>query len=333
MLQAMIIKIMYHEAEFHLMMIKLLVLVVSAILLAYSSDWFTGGASKLARAIGVSDFMIGLTVVAIGTSLPEIAVSATSAYSQLEGATGLAVGNIIGSNITNIALILGTACIVKPIVIDSRVSRDATIHALILVAASLFFMYQSKITRPGGLLLILVYGWYIWDGYTRHRSAHALRREGVRSNRKYLAQALLETAIGSLGVLVACKFLVGAAIDIASELGISATVIGLTIVALGTSLPELAVSVAAAKKRQGMMVLGNVIGSNIANILLALGIGAGIRTITLSDVGETFVNNIVLMVFLAMAISIFVRYRGVFDRRVGVLFVMTYAIFIAMIVL
>ena len=337
MLQAMIIKIMYlkimyHEAEFHLMMIKLLVLVISAILLAYSSDWFTNGASKLARAIGVSDFMIGLTVVAIGTSLPEIAVSATSAYSQLEGATGLAVGNIIGSNITNIALILGTACIVKPIVIDSRISRDATIHALILVAASLFFMYQSEITRPGGLLLILVYGWYIWDGYTRHRVVHA-RRDGVRSNRKYIAQALLETVIGALGVLVACKFLVGAAIYIASELGISATVIGLTIVALGTSLPELAVSVAAAKKRQGMMVLGNVIGSNIANILLALGIGAGIRTITLSDVGETFVTNIVLMVFLAMAISIFVRYRGVFDRRVGVLFVMTYATFIAMTVL
>ncbi len=307
------------------MLMELLVLLTSATFLAYSSDWFTGGASKLARAIGVSDFMIGATVVAIGTSLPEIAVSA---YSSLTGNPGLAIGNIIGSNITNIALVLGAACLFYPIVVDSSVYRDAKTHVLILVLASCYLLYNGRITRVGGLLLIIVYGWYIRDGYVRHRSKLIVSEV----HGKKFIQSILQTIVGLAGVLVACKFLVGAAIDIASEMGVSATIIGLTMVALGTSLPELAVSIAAARKRQGMLVLGNVIGSNIANILLALGIGAGIQTIPLID-GETLVDDIVLMVFLAMAMVIFIRYRGVFDRRVGVLFIMVYVIFIAMIFL
>ena len=307
------------------MLIELLVLLTSAIFLAYSSDWFTGGASKLARAIGVSDFMIGATVVAIGTSLPEITVSA---YSSLTGNPEIAIGNIIGSNITNIALVLGAACLFYPIAIDSSVYRDAKTHVLILVLASCCLLYNSKITRLEGLLLIIVYGWYIWDGYVIHRSQHIIPK--VHENN--VIRSILYTIVGLAGVLLACKFLVGAAIDIASELGVSATIIGLSMVALGTSLPELAVSIVAARKRQGMLVFGNVIGSNIANILLGLGIGAGIQTIPMAD-GETLVDDIVLMVFLAMAMVIFIRYRGVFDRRVGMLFIMVYVIFIAMVFL
>lgn len=303
------------------MLIELLVLLTSAIFLAYSSDWFTGGASKLARAIGVSDFMIGATVVAIGTSLPEITVSA---YSSLTGNPEIAIGNIIGSNITNIALVLGAACLFYPIAIDSSVYRDAKTHVLILVLASCCLLYNSKITRVEGLLLIIVYGWYIWDGYVRHRSQHIIPK--VHENN--VIRSILHTIMGLAGVLLACKFLVGAAIDIASELGVSATIIGLSMVALGTSLPELAVSIVAARKRQGMLVFGNVIGSNIANILLAIGISAGFCTIPL--VGA-IVDNVVLMVFLAMAMVMFVRYRGVFDRRVGILFIMVYVAFIAMI--
>jgi len=307
------------------MLMELLILLSSAIFLAYSSDWFTGGASKLARIAGVSDFLIGVTVVAIGTSLPEITVSA---YAAAAGNTGLAIGNVVGSNITNIALVLGTAAIFYPIVIDRRVYRDAKIHLLILVVASCFFLYTGSITRIGGLLFVMVYVWYIWDGYVRHKSEHPVPR--IRGNHKDFVQPILKTIIGAAGVFVSCKFLVAAAVGIASELGVSDTVIGLTLVALGTSLPELAVSFAAARRGLGMMVLGNVIGSNIANILLALGISSGIRTIPLTDC-DILVNNIVLMVFLAMAIMIFVRSRGVFDRRAGMLFIMVYVIFISMI--
>ena len=305
-----------------LMLIELLILLTSSVFLAYSSEWFTDGASKLARIIGASEFLIGMTVVAIGTSLPEITVSA---YASSTGDPGLAVGDVIGSNITNIALVLGAACLFHPFIIDSRAHRDAKIHVLILAVISCGLLYTSRITRLGGLLLIIAYGVYIWDGYIRHRSLYAV--PAIRG--KSFMQSTLQTVLAGVGVLVAGKFLVGAAIDIATELGISATIIGLTIVALGTSLPELTVSIAAARKKRGMMVIGNVIGSNIANILLALGVGATICTIPLTD-GEVIVNNIVLMVFLAMAMVIFMRYRGIFDRRVGLLFIMVYAAFISM---
>ncbi len=305
------------------MLMELLILISSAVFLAYSSDWFTGGASKLAKAVGVSEFLIGVTVLAIGTSLPEIVVSV---YAAFTGNPELAAGNVVGSNITNVALVLGVACIVSPIVIDRSIYRDVKIHVLILAMVSCYFLYADGISRVAGLLLVMVYGWYIWDGYTRHRSTHPVPE--IRGNRKDLVRSLGQTIAGGLGVFVACNFLVDAAIGIASELGISTTVIGLTLVALGTSLPELAVSIAAARKRWGMMVIGNVIGSNIANILLALGISAGFCTIPRVD---AIVDNIVLMVFLAMAMVIFVRYRGVFDRRVGTLFVMVYVAFIAMI--
>lgn len=305
------------------MLMELLILISSALFLAYSSDWFTGGASKLAKAVGVSEFLIGVTVLAIGTSLPEIVVSV---YAAFTGNPELAAGNVVGSNITNVALVLGVACIVSPIAIDRSIYRDVKIHVLILAIVSCYFLYANRISWMAGLLLVMVYVWYIWDGYTRHRSTHPVPE--ISGNRKDLVWPLGQTIAGGLGVFVACNFLVDAAIGIASELGISTTVIGLTLVALGTSLPELAVSIAAARKRWGMMVIGNVIGSNIANILLALGISAGFSTIPLVD---AIVDNIVLMVFLAMAMVIFVRYRGVFDRRVGILFVMVYMAFIAMI--
>ncbi|MEA3281065.1 MAG: calcium/sodium antiporter [Euryarchaeota archaeon] len=305
------------------MLMELLTLILSAVFLAYSSDWFTGGASRLAKAVGVSEFLIGVTVVAIGTSLPEIVVSVYAAYT---GNPELAAGNIVGSNITNVALVLGAACIVSPIVIDRSIYRDVKIHVLILAIVSCYFLYAERVTWMAGLLLVIVYGWYIRDGYTRHRSTHPVPEIG--DNRKDIVRPLGQTIAGGLGVFVACNFLVDAAVGIASELGISTTVIGLTLVALGTSLPELAVSITAARKRWGMMVLGNVIGSNIANILLALGLGAGLCTIPLED---AIVDNIVLMVFLAMAMVVFVRYRGVFDRRVGILFIMVYVAFIAMI--
>jgi len=309
------------------MMIELPLLLTSAIFLAYSSNWFTDGASKLAKGIGVSNFMIGLSVVAIGTSLPEIAISA---YSSLTGASGIAIGNVIGSNITNIALILGIAAILRPIVIDTEVYRDARIHVLLLAVTSCWFLYSDAITRPTGLLLILAYLWYIRDGYRRHRSSHSDPEVAGCSIPRDLAMPLLQTAFGAAGVLVACSFLIDAATSIASELGVSDTAIGLTLVALGTSLPELAVSVTAARKGHGMMVLGNVIGSNIANILLALGAGASIRTIPLTD-SETITTDLVLMVFLAMAMIFFMRYRGVIDRRGGFLFVMAYVTFAAMV--
>lgn len=305
------------------MLMELLTLILSAVFLAYSSDWFTGGASRLAKAAGVSEFLIGVTVVAIGTSLPEIVVSV---YAAITGNPELAAGNVVGSNITNVALVLGAACIISPIVIDRTIYRDVKIHVLILAMVSCYFLYADRITWMAGMLLVMVYGWYIWDGYTRHRSTHPVPE--IRGNRKDLMRHLGQTIAGGIGVFVACNFLVDAAIGIASELGVSTTVIGLTLVALGTSLPELAVSITAARKRWGMMVLGNVIGSNIANILLALGIGAGFCTIPLAD---AIVDNVVLMVFLAMAMAIFVRYRGVFDRRVGILFIMVYVVFIAMI--
>ena len=176
------------------MLMELLTLILSAVFLAYSSDWFTGGASRLAKTVGVSEFLIGVSVVAIGTSLPEIAISA---YSSLTGASGIAIGNVIGSNVTNIALILGIAAILRPVVIDAEVYRDARIHVLLLAVASCWFLYSDAITRSTGLLLILAYLWYIRDGYMRHRSSHSDQKGAGCSSRRDLAMPLLQTAFGA----------------------------------------------------------------------------------------------------------------------------------------
>jgi cation:H+ antiporter len=249
--------------------------IAGVILLPVGSNLLVSGAVALSERLGVSPLVVALTVVAFGTSLPELVVCVQAA---LAGSPGIAVGNVVGSNIANILLILGAAAILKPIVCDPKaVLRDS----LIMLAVTLLFVILALagiIPRwQGGMMLGLLVA-YVLMAYWRESSgkdpaeghlAEVEEFEGLK-NRPW-SVIVGAIVLGLVGVVAGANLLVSGAVDIARVLGVSEEVIGLTMVALGTSLPELAVAVAAAYKGHSDVALGNVIGSNIFNILAILG--------------------------------------------------------------
>ncbi|MQX36050.1 calcium/sodium antiporter [Roseospira navarrensis] len=250
-------------------------LIAGVVLLPVGSNRLVSGAVALSERLGISPLVVALTVVAFGTSLPELVVCVQAA---LSGSPGIAVGNVVGSNIANILLILGAAALLKPIACDPKsVTRDG----LIMVAATALFVVLALaglIPRwQGGIMLALLVA-YVLFSYWRESSgkdpaeghlAEVEEFEGLK-NRPWsvIVGAIL---LGLVGVVAGAHLLVTGAVDIARVLGVSEEVIGLTMVALGTSLPELAVAVAAAYKGHSDVALGNVVGSNIFNILAILG--------------------------------------------------------------
>jgi cation:H+ antiporter len=255
--------------------LSIVFVIAGVILLPVGSNLLVSGAVALSERLGVSPLVVALTVVAFGTSLPELVVCVQAA---LAGSPGIAVGNVVGSNIANILLILGAAAILKPIVCDPKaVLRDS----LIMLAVTLLFVILALagiIPRwQGGMMLGLLVA-YVLMAYWRESSgkdpaeghlAEVEEFEGLK-NRPW-SVIVGAIVLGLVGVVAGANLLVSGAVDIARVLGVSEEVIGLTMVALGTSLPELAVAVAAAYKGHSDVALGNVIGSNIFNILAILG--------------------------------------------------------------
>ncbi len=244
------------------------------ILLLWSADRFVEGAASVARHWGMSSLLIGMVIVGFGTSSPEMLVSATAA---LQGNPTLALGNAYGSNITNIALILGLTAILSPIAVSSQVLRKQLpilAGVTILAAAQLL---DGSISRLDAIVLLLVFaalmGWSIKTG--RHGSSDTLAEE-MRGEIKMRAipfrRAWMWLAIGIVGLIISSRMLVWGAIGIAGAFGVSDLVIGLTVVAVGTSLPELASSLIAARKGEHDIAVGNVVGSNLFNTLAVVGI-------------------------------------------------------------
>ncbi len=244
-------------------------------LLVWGADRFVHGAAATARNLGVSPLIIGLTIVGFGTSAPEILVSAMAAW---QGNPGLAVGNAIGSNITNISLILGATALVVPLTVSSATLRRELPILLALMLATLVLVLDGHLGRTDGLILLAGLVWMlVW----MTRLGLASRREDGDPMIEEFAeevpagipmwQALTWTGVGLAVLLASSRLLVWGAVDIAEALGVSDLVIGLTIVALGTSLPELAASVVSALKGEPDIAVGNVIGSNMFNLLAVLG--------------------------------------------------------------
>ena len=258
-------------------------IVVGFVALVKGADWLVDGASAIAKRFGISDLVIGLTVVAFGTSMPEFVVNMVSVA---EGSTDLAITNILGSNIINTFVILGLTALVYPIVSQKR-SRDfdipmsiiAGVFVLIAVAVQLPFGESERgIGRAGGILLLLMFCYFLYNTF-RHAKDHPeendLTSEGVKELTVGKAIALI--LIGFAGLVVGGELIVKSAVDIAMRCGVSEAIIGLTIVALGTSLPELATSVIAAAKHNSDIALGNVLGSNIFNVFFVLATSATIH--------------------------------------------------------
>lgn len=252
-------------------------LICGFILLTWAADRFVLGAASTARILGVSPLMVGLTIVGFGTSAPEILVSIVASF---EGNPQIAVGNAIGSNITNIALVLGTTALITPIAVRSKIIR----HEIpALIGAMLFgfaLVWDGELSFIDGVLLlsalVVVGSWIVYTGLKESGNKDALEEETAEEipDTGSLSGAIGWTVFGMIGLIASSKILVWGAVNIASHFGVSDLIIGLTIVALGTSLPELAASIASARKNEPDIALGNIIGSNLFNLLAVMAMPA-----------------------------------------------------------
>ena len=300
------------------MTLNLLLFLISIPIIIKSSDIFTEGASKLAKMLGVSDFIIGITIVAFGTSLPELA---SDTYASYIDHGQIAFGDIIGSNITNIALILGLTCIIKPLAIKHTEIYSGRIHLMILVLASVFLLVSGGIGRIGGAIFLISYIIYLRHSINKYRE---LGVETVEKNN--FIKNIFEVLIGLTGILIGANLLVNSIIGFSVAFGISEYLIALVLMAIGTSLPELFVSVSAARKGYMTMALGNIIGSNVANILWVLGAAAIIRPIRIDP--ELIFVQLIFMLLLSVLLIIFKKSGYVIDRREGAVFLVIYVVFV-----
>jgi cation:H+ antiporter len=274
------------------------------VLLVWSADRFIEGAASTARYFGMPPLLIGMVIVGFGTSTPEMVVSALAAS---QGNPGIALGNAYGSNITNIALILGLVALISPIAVHSQVLRRELpiLTAVTLLAA--WQIWDGQITRMDALVLLGVFAglmaWTLWQGLRQKSDAMGSEMaHELEIHAMPLARAVFWLVIGLLLLILSSRLLVWGAIEIAHSFGVSDLIIGLTIVAIGTSLPELASSVIAARKGEHDIALGNILGSNLFNTLAVVGIAGVIHPMAVGP--EVFSRDIAVMT--ALTISLFI---------------------------
>ncbi len=259
------------------MWIDVLAIFIGLAILVWSADIFISGTASIAKNYGVSPLLIGLTIVGLGTSAPEILVSV---FSSLQGNSGLAVGNALGSNITNIGLILGSTALIAPIAVHSNLlKRELPILLFTGGVCFLLVVLDNTHSRMDGLLLVLGLIGFLWwlihnAISTKHHDRFSQELEEEIPDLLPIKKAWLYFFIGTAGLLGSSKLLVWGAVNIAEYFGISDLVIGLTIVALGTSLPELAASVTSILKNEDDLAIGNIIGSNMYNLLAVYSVPA-----------------------------------------------------------
>ena len=255
-------------------------IVIGFVALVKGADWLVDGASSIAKRFGISDLIIGLTVVAFGTSMPEFVVNMVSVG---HGTTDLAITNILGSNIINTFVILGVTALVYPIVsqkhsrnFDIPLSIVAGFIVLTLVIFSAPFESFKGISRIGGVVLLIFFAFFLYDAFMHAKNSDP-EEESVSVLEMTAGKAVTLILVGLVGLAIGGELIVDGAVDLAARMGVSEAVIGLTVVALGTSLPELATSVIAAHKKNTDIAIGNVFGSNIFNVFFVLGTSAVVR--------------------------------------------------------
>ncbi len=277
-----------------IMWAQVLLLIFGIVVVLKSADWLTNGAVGLATKLGISQIVIGLTIVAIGTSMPEFFVSIVSA---IKGTPDLAVGNIVGSNIFNVLLIVGVAATVAPIAIQrATVRRDIPI-AIVASIMLTFMMLDDNISRIDALILFAAFIAFIWITL---RNSKNDANEKDASTEKVIPtwKSVLFIIFGLVGLVLGSNIFVDNASSLAHGWGISDAVIGLTIVAGGTSLPELATSAVAARKGDSGIAIGNVLGSNVFNILMILGLTGIISPMHIQNI--TYIDMAVMVIFMAL---------------------------------
>lgn len=296
------------------------------------ADLLVDGASSLAKRLGISSLVIGLTVVAFGTSAPELAVNILA---SINGSTDIAIGNILGSNIVNILLILGLSAILYPLAVQRGTVWKEIPFALLAVLVLGFLAADSFVGRGDGLVFIAFFGVfliYIYRLTRKEQSANTSMTVSEVEVRHTLTQSWVMVLLGMVGLVVGGKWIVDGAVAFAVGFGVSEALIGLTIVAIGTSLPEMATSVMAAYKKNVDIAVGNIVGSNIFNIFWILGVSSIIQPLPFSDHLITDLK-ITFVVTLALFLALFVGKKHILERWQGIAFVLLYVFYTVYLIL
>lgn len=299
------------------MMLELALFAVGLIMLIKGSDLFVEAASRTAKDFGVSEFIIALVLASIATTLPEVTVSALAAY---RGESGIALGNAIGSALANIALILGISAMIMPLKVD-KTAWENSLFLLAVTGYATLIMHDGVISRLDGFSLILIYFGFLYYLYRKHMTLEEVsEREG--DPRK---DALILLGSGIV-VVVGARLVVSSAVTLAETFGISEAVIGLTLVSIGTSLPELSNSLTATLKRIPNISVGNIIGADILDILMVIGIASLIRPIQVDS--ETFSVTLPLALLAMLILTVSLRLNNRVGRKSASIFLAIYAYFL-----
>ncbi|MCF0106840.1 MAG: calcium/sodium antiporter [Holdemanella sp.] len=310
------------------MLMALLMLVVGFALLIKGADFFVDGASSVAKMLKVPSMIIGLTIVAMGTSLPECAVSVTA---SITGNNALAVSNVVGSNIFNLMVVCGCCALFTPLAIQKDTLKKEYPFSIICALLLLAFGYMKmELGRIDGIIFLVIFAGYLLWMVKSALDARTNASDEEEVETLPIWKCLLYIIGGGLAIKYGGDFVVDGAVVVAEAFGLTENLIGLTIVALGTSLPELVTSIVAARKNEVDMALGNVIGSNIFNILLVLGVAATISPIAF--IMENIIDTILLIV-MSCIVYLMVRKDLKIGRKEGIAMLLMYAAYLVYIII
>lgn len=312
-----------------MIILSVLSVIVGFALLVKGADFFVDGASSVAKRFHIPSVVIGLTIVAFGTSAPELAVSISAA---LKGSNDIAVGNVVGSNLFNTLVVLGTSAAIAPIAVRKSVIKQdyplATFAAILLGVLSMDMILSGAsgmtIGRIDGVILLICFAFFMYSTVKEGLKGRAEANQEEEIETFPMGKSILMIAAGLAGIVIGGDLSVEGAKEIARAFGLSEALIGLTIVAVGTSLPELVTSVVAAKKGESDIAVGNVIGSNIFNIFFILGVSA---TILPMNVSSTYVYDMAILIAVMIASYIPIWKKEKVGRGMGLVMVTVYVIY------
>ena len=308
-----------------------ILIIIGFVLLVKCADWFVEGSSNIAKALRIPALIVGLTIVALGTSAPEAAVSITA---SVKGMNDISLGNVVGSNISNLLLVLGFSGLFGTLTAKKKVmTRDFRFlifsSVILLIFTFVFYMSGEEtgiITRINGLMLLGFLGLYLYVLIGDAIKAINKNEEKIKFNVK----DILLMIVGLIGIIIGGQLVVNSATDIANMFNISERIIGLTIVAIGTSLPEIVTSIVAVKKGESDIAIGNVVGSNIFNILFVLGLSSAISPITFG-IGSFI--DVTVMVVATIAVYTILKKHNQLDKKRGLILLLMYVLYIVYILI
>ena len=307
-------------------LLQVVLLLVGFVFLIKGSDFFVDGASSVASLLKIPTIIVGLTIVAFGTSAPEAAVSITSSWA---GSNAMAVGNVIGSNLFNMLMVIGIAALLSNLLMEKSVlEKDLPFLVGITILWAVFIVIGWNISQIEGIILLVILLAYII--YLVRSARKSKDADVVEKPKLSLPKSIIFILVGIAGIVLGGDLVVNSASDIAIALGMSEALVGLTIVAIGTSLPELVTSITALRKGENQLVIGNVIGSNIFNILFVLGASSAISAIPLDS---SLLIDVLFMVAVTILCYIFGKTQDKYDKKEGIILIALFIVYMAFAIL